>query len=201
VDVVIDTAMRERVEAMIPELPIARRTRFIEHYDIPEYDARVLTSQRQLAEYFESAVAAHHNPKAISNWMMTEMKSRLNEMGEDATADDFPVRPQALAELVRLIDDGTITGKIAKQVFPEMVETGKSPAAIVEEKGLRPLDEGSLEPIVRKVMAENPKMVEDLKGGKHKAIGGLMGQIMRATGGKANPALVTPMIQRLIAEE
>lgn len=200
VDVAIDAAMRERVTAMIPELPIARRVRFIERYEIPEYDARVLTSQRQLAEYFESAVAAHANPKAIANWMMTEMKSRLNEMGEDATADDFPVRPQALAELVRLIDDGTITGKIAKQVFPEMVESGKSPAAIVEEKGLKPLDEGSLEPIVRKVMAENPKMVEDLKGGKKKAIGGLMGQIMRATGGKANPALVTPMIERLIEE-
>ncbi|MDK2970857.1 MAG: aspartyl-tRNA(Asn)/glutamyl-tRNA(Gln) amidotransferase subunit [Candidatus Sumerlaeota bacterium] len=200
VDVVIDNAMKERLAAEIPELPLARRARFVSQYGLSDYDARVLTAERQMAEYFESAVSVHNNPKTLANWMLGEMKSRLNEMGEDATADDFPVRPAALAELVRMIDDGSITGKIAKTVFPEMVASGKSPSAIVEEKGLKPLDDSALEPIVRKVMADNPKMVEDVRGGKKKAIGGLMGQIMRATQGKANPAVVTPMIERLIAE-
>jgi len=201
VEVRIDDAWRERVRAGLPELPLARRRRFIEGYGLSEYDARVLTASRPMAEYFEEAVAAHDNPKAIANWMMTEMYRRLNEMGEDATAADFPVRPAALAELVRLIDDGAITGKIAKQVYPLMVETGHGPAQIVEERGLKPVDESSLEPIVRRVIEENPQMADQVRGGKLKAIGGLMGQVMRATGGKADPQAVQQLIRSILGVE
>lgn len=201
VEVEITPAWIAELTAHLPELPVARKARFIREYGLPEYDAGVLTSSRDLAVYFEETVAQHNSPKAISNWVMTETIRRLNEMGEDASAADFPVKPAALAELVRLIDEGTITGKIAKQVFPQMVETGRMPSAIVEEQGLKPVDEGNLEPIVREVLEKNPKMVEDIRGGKMKAIGGLMGQVMKATQGKANPQVVQPMILRLIGAE
>lgn len=200
VTVEIPEAWRKEVAETLPELPLARKARFIEQYGLPEYDAGVLTANRSVAEYFEAAAAQHKNAKVISNWMMTEMMRRLNEMGEDASADDFPIRPEALAELVRLIDENTITGKIAKQVYPLMLETGKMPSVIVEEKGLKPIDDSSLEPIVREVMARNPKMVEDIRGGKDKAIGGLMGQVMRATGGKADPQSLRELIKRLCTE-
>jgi aspartyl-tRNA(Asn)/glutamyl-tRNA(Gln) amidotransferase subunit B len=201
VQVTIDDAWRAGVAASLPELPVARKQRFIDAYGIPAYDAGVLTSSRAMAEYFEAAVRAHENPKAISNWIMTEMNRRLNEMGEDASADDFPVRPAALAELVRLIDTEAITGKIGKQLYPMMLETGKMPSVLVEEKGLKPIDDSAIEPIVRQVLDANPKMVEDVRAGKMKAIGGLMGQVMKATGGKANPATVQPLIKRMIGVE
>ncbi len=203
-DLVTMTVSEERkrnIANSLPELPLAKRARFVEQYGIPDYDAGVLTASLQMAEYFEAAILAHNNAKALSNWMMTEMIRRLNEMGEDASAADFPVRPQALAELVRLIDDNTITGKIAKKVYPLMVETGKMPAVIVEEQGLKPIDDSAMEPIVQKVLDENPKMVEDIKAGKMKAIGGLMGQVMRATGGKANPQTVQSLIKKLCGVE
>jgi aspartyl-tRNA(Asn)/glutamyl-tRNA(Gln) amidotransferase subunit B len=201
VDIRVTESMRREVEATLPELPLARRARFIGQYGLSEYDAGVLTAQKAMADYFEVAVKLHDNPKSIANWMMTEMIRRLSELGEDASPADFPVKPVGLAELVRLIDDGTITGKIAKQVYPAMVEEAKLPSVIVEEKGLKPIDDSNLEPIVQKVLDENPQMVQDVKSGKMKAIGGLMGQVMRATGGKANPATVQPLIKKLIGVE
>jgi len=198
VTVRVTEEMRRELETTLPELPLARRERFAMQYGLSPYDAWVLTAARAMADYFEEAVGIHDNPKAIANWMMTEMIRRLNEMGEDADPADFPVKPAGLAELVRLIDDGTITGKIAKQVYPAMVEEGKAPSLIIEEKGLKPIDDSSLEPIVRKVLDDNPQMVADVRGGKMKAIGGLMGQVMRATGGKANPATVQPLIKKLL---
>ncbi len=201
VDIEISDAWRDEVRAALPELPVARKARFVEQYGIREYDAQILTSSRALAEYFEVAVKGHDNPTTISNWIMTEMNRRLNEMGEDASAAEFPIKPQALAELVKLIDDGTITGKIAKQVYPLMFDTGKMPSVIVEEEGLKPVDDSALEPIVQQVLDANPKMVADVQAGKMKAIGGLMGQVMKATGGKANPAVVQPMIKKLIGVE
>lgn len=191
---------KKEASAALPELPLARKARFVSQYGLPEYDAGVLTANRSVAEYFEEAASLHANPKAISNWMMTETMRTLNELGEDASADDLPVRPPALAELVKLIDDGTITGTIAKKVYPLMAETGKMPAVIVEEQGLKPIDDSALEPVVRDVMAKNPKMVEDIRGGKDKAIGGLMGQVMRATGGKADPQALRELIKRLCTE-
>jgi aspartyl-tRNA(Asn)/glutamyl-tRNA(Gln) amidotransferase subunit B len=198
VTVEIGEAWRREIEATIPELPLARRQRFIEQYEIPEYDAGVLTASRAMAEYFETAVQAHDNPKVISNWIMTEMYRRLNEAGEDASAAEFPIKPEALAELVRMIDDGSITGKIAKQVYPLMFETGKMPSVIVEEKGLKPIDDSAIEPIVREVIEKNPEVVEQIKSGKGKAIGALMGQVMKATKGKANPQTVQQLIRDLI---
>lgn len=195
-DVSITPALREEVTASLPELPIARRERFLRDYQLPEYDAGVLTAHPHTANYFEAALATHTNPKGISNWIMTEALSWLRKQPEDTTLADFPVPAGHLAELVNLIDNGTITGKIAKQVFPEMVGTGKAPGAIVEEKGLKPLDDSSLEPVVDEVLAAMPKVVEDLRSGKEKAIGALMGQIMKRTKGKADPAVVTPMIRR-----
>lgn len=197
----VDEATRARIRASLPELPRARKARFVEQYGLPEYDAGVLTADKANAEYFETAVRTHDNAKSISNWMMTEMFSRLKEMGEDASADDYPSPAEHLGQLVQLIDDGTITGKIAKKVYPEMVESGKDPATIVDEKGLKPIDDSALEPIVQEVLDKNPKMVEDVRNGKMKAIGGIMGQVMRATGGKANPATVQPLIKKLIGVE
>ncbi len=197
---VTDT-MRDELHASLPELPLARRARFADQYGLSEYDAGVLTASKPMADYFEEAARLHDNPKSIANWMMTEMIRRLSEFGEDANPAQFPVKPAGLAELVKLIDDGTITGKIAKQVYPAMVEEGKLPSVIVEEKGLKPIDDSSIEPIVQKVLDDNPQMVEDVRNGKMKAIGGLMGQVMRATGGKANPATVQPLIKKLIGVE
>lgn len=200
VEVVIDDAMRERIAAELPELPLARRERFQAQHGLSGYDASVLTADRASAEYFEAAVAAHPNPKAIANWMMTELFRRLKEMGEDASAADFPVRAESLAEMVRLIDGGELTGALAKKAFPLMVETGKGPKEIVREQGWEVMDSGSLEPVVRQVLEANAKMVEDYRGGKKKAIGGLMGQVMRATKGQADPAAVQQLLEQILGE-
>ncbi len=180
----------------LPELAHARQKRFVEAFEIPEYDAAVLTASKELADYFESAVQAHSNAKSISNWVMTEMSRFLNEMGENMTPKNFPVTPENLALMVKMIDEEIITGKIAKSVYPLMVETGKAPNVIVEEKGLKPIDSSSLGPIVDQVLAKNPKMAEQIREGKFKAIGGLMGQVMKETGGKANPQQVQELIKQ-----
>jgi len=200
VDVVLRPKWVEKTKQSLPELPLARKARFIESFELSEYDAGVLTAKKDVADFFEAALERHDNPKAIANWITTEVLRLLNEIGEDARASELKFTGPQLADMVRLIDDNVITGKIAKQVFPMMAETGKSPEAIIEEKGLKPIDESALEPIVKEVLQKNQKMVDDIKGGKMKAIGGLMGQIMKATQGKANPKEVQPMIMRLIKE-
>lgn len=198
VELQVSEELKKEIAATLPELPIAKRQRFMDEYQLPAHDAGVLTGQIKTANYFEVALKTHNNPKGVSNWMMTEVLAWVNKQGEDATVDDFPVSAEKLGELVRILDDGTITGKIAKQVFPLMVETGKTPMAIVEEKGLKPMDDNSIEPIVDKVLAANPKAVEQLKAGKEKAIGAIIGQVMKETKGKANPATLTPMIRQKI---
>lgn len=198
VETEITPEIKEEVGAAVPELPLARRQRFIDEYGLPPYDAGVLTSHIRTANYFERAVAVQKSPKLISNWIMTEGMSWLNKQHEDTTIDEFPVAAEDIGELVRLIEAGTITGKIAKQVFPIMLESGKKPLEIVEEKGLKPMDETAIEPIVDEVIAANPKAVEQLRGGKEKAIGALIGQVMRQTRGKADPATLTPMIRQKI---
>ena len=198
VDITIDDALRQRIAESLPELPLARRARFVQQFGLSDYDAGVLTADKASADYFEAAVAAHANPKAIANWMMTEMFRRLKEMGEDASAGDYPIEPAGLARLVAMIDDGSITGAIAKRVYPMMIETGKAPDVLVEEHGLKPVDDAALEPVIRKVLDENPKMVDDIRAGKMKAIGGIVGQVMKATGGKANPQTVQIELRRLL---
>jgi aspartyl-tRNA(Asn)/glutamyl-tRNA(Gln) amidotransferase subunit B len=203
VDVEVTPEIRAAVQATIPELPLARKKRFIEQYGLPGYDAGVLTSSIRTASYFERAVEVHNAPKGISNWIMTEALAWLNKQPEDTTIDDFPVKAESIAELVKLIDTEVITGKIAKQVFPHMLETGKRPGVIVEEKGLKPVDDSALDPIIDEVLADpkNAKTIADIKGGKASAIGALMGAVMKKTGGKANPTTVTPLIRKKLGLE
>ena len=195
VPVEIDDAWLERVKTELPELPEARRARFIEQYGLTEYDAGVLTSARPLAEYFEAAVAAHDNPKAIGNWIQTELLRELND--RDLEPAQSPISPEHLGQMVAMIDKGTISGKIGKQVFAEMLESDDAPEKIVEDKGwVQVRDEGQVETWVDEVVAANPGPAEEFASGKDKAIGFLVGQVMRASKGKANPQLVNEVIHR-----
>jgi aspartyl-tRNA(Asn)/glutamyl-tRNA(Gln) amidotransferase subunit B len=195
----LDAARVEDVRRALPELPRAQRQRFVTQYGLPAYDAGILTQSRALAEYYETAARGHANPKAISNWIMTELLRVLGADDESAIARS-PVSPAHLASLVRLIDDGTISGRIAKDVFARMVERGDDPAAIVRREGLTQVaDAGQLEALVDQAIAANPKAVADFKGGKAAAAKALVGQVMKASGGKANPAMVDQLIQQKLS--
>jgi aspartyl-tRNA(Asn)/glutamyl-tRNA(Gln) amidotransferase subunit B len=195
----LDRAWIDAIRAALPELPRARRQRFVGQYGLPAYDADLLTQSRALADYYEAAVRAHANPKAISNWVMTEL---LRELGGDdeAAIARARVRPEHLAGLVRLIDDGTISGKIAKDVFGRMLASGEDPAAIVRREGLTQVaDAGTLERLVEQAIVANPKAVADFRAGKTAASKALVGQVMKASGGKANPALVDRLVQEKLS--
>ena len=181
------------LNAHLPELQEAKCARFMADYGLPEYDARVLTSSKQLAKYYESALETHNNPKAISNWMMTEVMRELNT--RDIEASEFPLKPEGLAEIVMMIDQNKISGKIAKDVFAKALETGKAPAEIVKSEGLLQVsDSGELEKWVDEAIAENPDMVEKIKAGNTKTIQALVGQVMKKSRGKANPGMVNELI-------
>ena len=195
----LDRAWVESIRAALPELPRGRRQRFVAQYGLPAYDAELLTQSRALAEYYESAVRAHANAKAISNWVMSEL---LRELGGDdeAALARSRVGPQHLAALVRLIDEGTISGKIAKEVFARMLASGEDPAAIVRREGLtQVVDAGALETLVNQAIAANPKAVADFKSGKAAAAKALVGQVMKASGGRANPAMVDRLVQEKLS--
>ncbi|MCE5229147.1 Asp-tRNA(Asn)/Glu-tRNA(Gln) amidotransferase subunit GatB [bacterium] len=200
VAVEIDDALLERIRAEIPELPDARRKRFVEKFGLSDYDAGVLTADKDLADYFESALAVYGaNPKGVANWMAEP----LRWLGEDPDRDigEYPIKAAAIAELVKLIDGGTISGRIAKDVYRAMLDGEGAPAEIVKKKGLVQIsDTSAIEPIVDKVLAANADAVEKILAGKEKAIGALVGQIMRETKGKANPQLVNEMILRKIRQ-
>lgn len=192
--VVIDREFVERIRASIPELSHERKRRYINEYGLPEYDAGVLTDSKKLSDFFEECVRKYPNAKVVSNWIMGELLGALN--AEDKEIEDTPLTPDHLVEMFTLMDKGTISGKIAKTVFKEMFETGKKPAKIVEEKGLVQIsDEGELEKIIDKVIQENPQSVEDYRNGKEKALGFLVGQVMKHTKGKANPQLVNKLLK------
>jgi aspartyl-tRNA(Asn)/glutamyl-tRNA(Gln) amidotransferase subunit B len=181
----------------LPELPAARRARFVAEHGLPEADARVLTDERPLADYFEAAARAHGDAKKVANWISSELLRELHRHGGDITA--CPVRPEALAELVKLIDDGTISGKIAKDVFARMYASGDGPRAIVEREGLTQVtDTGAIEEACRAAVAANPKQAEQYRAGKTNMLGFFVGQVMKATGGKANPQLVNEVLRRLL---
>ena len=187
----VDRAWLDKVRAALPELPDAKRARFQETYALPRYDAEVLTAERPLADYFESAAktAGGENAKAVSNWVMGEVLRLLNE--RKIPIEECPVPPGRLAKLIRLIADGTISGKIAKTVFDEMAESGAEPEAIVEAKGLRQIaDAGAIGQVVEEVLAANPEEAEAYRGGKKKLLGFFVGQVMETTGGKASPGAV-----------
>jgi len=186
----------DKVRAELPELPDDKRNRFQGEYELPLYDAEILTAERGLAEYFENAMraASAGAAKAVSNWVMGDILRVLNEKKLDI--DECPVSPSQLARMVGLIDDGTISGKIAKQVFDIMAESGKDPDVIVKEEGLRQItDSGTIETTVDEVIAANPKEAEGYRNGKTKLIGFFVGQVMQATGGKANPQAVQQILK------
>lgn len=174
----------------LPELPAAKKERFIAELGLPEYDAKVLTTSKYLAQYFEDCFAAYgKNAKTVSNYVMGEVMRLLKE--ENLEPKDIPVEPKALAELLNLVDNGTINSSVGKQVFEEMFKTGKSAASIVEEKGLKQIsDDSAIRDMIKDIIAANPKSVEDYKGGKAKALTFFVGQVMKATKGKANPKIV-----------
>jgi aspartyl-tRNA(Asn)/glutamyl-tRNA(Gln) amidotransferase subunit B len=193
--VVVDEARVAAVRATMPELPEARRRRFAAEYGIPEYDAGVLTQSAELAEYFEATARAAGNAKAASNWIMGELLRTMNERG--AAIVDVPLQPAALAGLVRLIDNGTISGSIAKEVFAKMYETGRSAEDIVAAEGLAQIgDESALLAIVGDVLARNADAVAQYRAGQQKTFGFLVGQVMKGSRGKANPKLVNDLLRR-----
>ena len=183
----------ESIRASLPELPDARRRRFAEAYGLSEYDAGVLTGTRATADYYEELVGLCKDPKVAGNWVMGDLSRALNE--RSLTIEESPVSPGALAELVGLVEAGKITGKIAKDVFGKMFERGKGAEQVVEEEGLEVVgDADELGAILDGVIAGNPKAVEDYKAGKRKAKGALVGGVMKATKGQADPALVNRLI-------
>lgn len=200
VPIVVDEAWTGRVQAALPELPDAKRERFLKDYEIPVYDAQVLTSSKSLADYFEGVVRAFPQPKVASNWIMSDLLRELKR--DEREIEACPVTPDGLAELLGLLDSGVISGKIAKTVFEEMYITGRSAKAIVEEKGLVQVrDESAIETAVMEVLAENPSEVEAYRKGKDKLIGFFVGQIMRKTKGKANPQIVNDILKKKLAGE
>ena len=179
-------------------MPEQKRGRFAEQYKIPEYDAGVLTSSRALADYYETCVKLFDQPKAISNWIMGDLLRELKSLNMEI--EDSPVTPQQLTDLLKLVDGGAISGKIAKTVFEEMVASGKPPAKIVEEQGLTQIsDESALAAMVDEVIAANPGQAEDFKNGKDKLMGFFVGQVMKASKGQANPALVNKLIKEKLS--
>jgi len=197
--VIMSKEWKAEIASRIPELPGAKKALFIQEYGLPEYDASVLTASKILANFYEECVRHYHDPKTVSNWVMVELMGLLNDTGQGI--EDLKFTPQQLSEMLAMIDKGTISGKIAKDVFREMFETGKSPEEIVKEKGLVQIsDESQLESIARQVMEKNPKSVEDYRNGKTKALGFLVGQVMKETKGKANPQLINEIFVRLLNE-
>ena len=195
VPIMIDEAWVEELRKTIPELPEQKRERFVKSYKIPEYDAGVLTSSKPLADYFEQCTALFPQPKTISNWMMGDLLRELKKDGRNIV--DCPVSPSALVDLLKLIESGTISGNIAKGIFEEMYQTQKSAGSIVEEKGLKQItDSSAIEKIVAEVLQANPSQIEEFKGGKEKVLGFLVGQVMKASKGKANPAMVNKLLKK-----
>ncbi|MDF2037367.1 Asp-tRNA(Asn)/Glu-tRNA(Gln) amidotransferase subunit GatB [Cytobacillus oceanisediminis] len=196
-DIHIDEEWKERIRAEIPELPDQRKNRYIEELGLPAYDAAVLTVTKETSDFFESAVNKGADAKQASNWVMGELSAYLN--AEQKELNDIALTPEGLAGMIKLIENGTISSKIAKTVFKELVENGGDPETIVKEKGLVQIsDEGALLKIIGETLDGNPQSIEDFKNGKQKAIGFLVGQIMKATKGQANPPLVNKLLQEEI---
>jgi aspartyl-tRNA(Asn)/glutamyl-tRNA(Gln) amidotransferase subunit B len=193
----VDVARVEAVRGTMPELPDARRQRFVATYAIPEYDAGVLTQSAALADYFEAVARASANPKAASNWVMGELLRTMKE--HDVDVAQVPLTPDALAGLITLLDKGTISSSVAKDVFAKMYASGRSAEAIVEADGLaQTSDEGALLAIVQDVLAQNPDAIAQVRAGKNNAFGFLVGQAMKASKGKGNPKVINELLRKAI---
>lgn len=196
VSIFIDEEWMDRVKADIPELPDARQKRYVGDFGLPEYDAKVLTMTKEMADFFEATITAGADAKQASNWIMGEVSAYLNN--ENKELDQTALTAEGLAGMIKLIADGTISNKIAKTVFKELIENGGDAEKIVKEKGLVQIsDEGAIREIVVKILDANEQSVADYKDGKEKAVGFLVGQVMKETKGKANP----PLVNKLIVEE
>jgi aspartyl-tRNA(Asn)/glutamyl-tRNA(Gln) amidotransferase subunit B len=199
VTLVVDRQWIERIEGGLPELPDRKVERFEREYGIPRYDAEVLSAEKEMADYFEAVIGEQASPKQASNWIMTELMRELKESHRDIT--DSPISPRNFAGLIRLIEAGTISGKIAKTVFAEMVKTGKSAEDIVKGQGLTQIsDPSQIEEVIRRVVASFPKEAADFRAGKEKLLTFFVGQVMKETRGKANPQMVNELLQRVLSE-
>lgn len=185
----------DEIRTKLPELPDAKRERFVSEYGIPEYDADLLTSEKAVAEWFEQTVRLGGSPKAVSNWMMGELMRLLNE--ENKGIEDCPLKPIQLVDMLKLIDNGTISGKIAKTIFEEMYKSGKDAGQIVKEKGLVQISDAvEIEKAIDEILAKSQKEVERYKTGDEKLVGFFVGQVMKATKGKANPQMVNELLKK-----
>jgi aspartyl-tRNA(Asn)/glutamyl-tRNA(Gln) amidotransferase subunit B len=197
VPIVIGDSWIEDIKNNLPELPLEKRERFSRDYQISPYDAGVLTADRALADYFEETAKPSGKPKVAANWVMGDILRFLNEDKKDIR--ECPVLPKSLADMILLIEEGTISGKMAKDVIEDMYKTGKGPRQIIEEKGLIQItDEDSLQNIVADVLAANSAQVEQYRAGKEKLFGHFVGQVMKETKGKANPALVNDLLKKML---
>ncbi len=195
VPVIADRKWVDEIKAGLPELPDVRRGRFVAEYGIPEYDADLLTSEKAVAEWFEDAIKAGGQPKTVSNWTMGDLMRLLNE--ENKLIEECPLKPSQLADMLKLIDKGTISGKIAKAVFEEMYRSGRNAEEIVREKGLVQIsDESAIEKLVDEVIAGHPKEAERFRSGDEKLLGFFVGQVMKATKGKANPQMLNELLKK-----
>jgi aspartyl-tRNA(Asn)/glutamyl-tRNA(Gln) amidotransferase subunit B len=195
----VNEKLIEVIKVNLPELPEARKERFIKMYKIPEYDAEILTSSKSLGDYYEKSSYLYKNTKILSNWIMGELMHYLNE--EKIKIENSPISPENLTEMLKLIDEGLISGKIAKTIFAQMFKTGKRASQIIKENGIIQItDEKVLIELVDRVISENPKSVEDYKLGKEKALNYMIGQVMRYSKGKAKPDFVSKEIVKKINE-
>ena len=194
VPVVVDDEWIEKVRLELPELPDAKKARFMSEYELPQQDAVVLTSSKDLAAYFEACVALFPQPKKVSNWIMAELLRELKR--DDREIDQCPVSPKPLANLLKMVEEEVISGKIAKTVFEEMYYTGKPPETIVAEKGLKQVsDEDEIGEVIDNVLEAHSNQVEEYRDGKEKLLGFFVGQVMKQTQGKANPKLVNKVLR------
>ena len=188
----ITEEMEEEIRSTLPEMPEERKSRYITEFNLPEYDANILTSSKHLSDLFENANKVCNNPKAVSNWIMSDIIKILNEDGIEA--NELPFTPDHLGKLVFLIDKGTISTSIAKKVLEELMENPKDPEEIIKEKGwIQISDEGAIKEVVLKILEANPQSIIDYKAGRDRALGFLVGQAMKETRGKANPKMLNDM--------
>ncbi|OQW35921.1 MAG: aspartyl/glutamyl-tRNA amidotransferase subunit B [Nitrospira sp. SG-bin1] len=191
----LDKEWIEGFRAGLPELPTVRTKRFMSDYGLSEYDATILTGSKGIADYFESTVKLFDQPKTVSNWVMGELMRELNNIGTDISAS--PVTPERLVSLLKMVDKGIVSLKVAREIFPELYSSGKTPEQIVQEKGLTQVsDEGALVKIVDEVLSKHPAQVAQFKEGKQQVLGFLVGQVMKASGGKANPGKVNELLKK-----
>ncbi len=195
---VIEDRKIEELRRTLPELPAAKKQRFIKEYSIPPYDAGVLTTSKELADYYEAAVKLSGEPKTVSNWVMGELLRLLKEHSKDIPR--CPITPEALSALLTMVSDGRISAKMAKGVFEEMFTSGKDAEAVVKAKGLAQIsDAGELEKVIAEVLEKNPENVEKFRTGKEKLFGFFVGQVMKATKGQANPQMVTKLLKEKLS--